>query len=255
MILMNDMSNLLWVIALIAARFYAAMSICPLFSKALMPKLVKVLMAMIFAIIFVPKFADVDIVQFGVFFRLFLVAKEILIGFTIGFIFSLPLWLVENVGNIIDLQRGEQFGAAVNKTTQNPSSSISKLLIQGFNVYLVNANGLLFFIQLIAKSLTVFPCTSIELNVYKTQALFIGIFSQYFYWLVILAIPVVFLMFLLEVSLGLFSTFIQQLNVTTLAMPLKSLISLFILIFYLGVIYHIAISKFMTDIYHEIITL
>lgn len=241
--------------ALIVTRFYSAMSICPLFSKDLLPKMVRILLAMILAIIFVPKFANTNITQFGLFFRLFLLAKEVLIGFVIGFVFSLPLWLVENVGNIIDLQRGEQLGAAINKTTHDPSSSISKLLIQGFNVYLVNANGLLFFIQLITKSLIVLPCTSIDVNVQKTESLFVGAFSQYFYWLVILAIPVVFLMFLLEVSLGLFSSFIQQLNVTTLAMPLKSLISLFILVFYLGVIYHIAVSKFMTGVYHEIISL
>lgn len=252
---MDQMSNGLWIIALISARFYAAMNICPLFSKAIMPKAFKLLIAIVFAMVFSPKFINNNsFASSGVLFKLFLLVKEILIGYCIGYLFSLPIWLVENVGNLIDMQRGEQFGATVNQTTKNPSSSISKLLIHGFNVYLVTANGLIFFIKMIATSLNVIPCTNLTIKHYQSQAIFIHFFSNYFYWLVVLVIPVMFAMFILEVSLGLFSSFIQQLNVTTLAMPLKSLVSLFMLVFYLGFIYHFAISKFMTDIYHEIST-
>lgn len=192
--------------------------------------------------------------NYGIFFKLFLLSKEVVVGFVFGYVFSFPIWVVENVGNLIDLQRGEQFGATVNQTTKNPSSSISKLLIQGFMVYLLMANGILFFLKLIFKSFILIPSDSFSFHYLATKNTIIGLFSDYFYWMVILALPVIFLMFILEVSLGLLSSFIQQLNVTTLAMPLKSALSLFILVFYIGVIYHVAISQFMSVLYTKIIT-
>ncbi|MDQ5921299.1 MAG: type secretion protein [Pseudomonadota bacterium] len=250
---MVNISDVLWILGFTGIRFYAALSACPLFSDSKLAKFPKALMAISFAIIFgsnthIPE-------EYGVFFKLFLFSKEFLVGYVIGVLFSLPLWMVENVGNIIDLQRGESFGSTINQSTQNPSSSISKLLIQGFNVYFVMANGILFFIHFIAKSFTIIPSTKLSLNIIGSREVIIHLFSNYFYWMVILALPVIFLMFLVEISLGLFSSFIQQLNVTTLAMPIKSAVSLFILVFYVGVIYHVASTRFMDHIYQTVFSL
>ncbi len=247
---MDALLDLLWMLAFCATRFFAALHACPLFSDSRLPKLLKVLLAISFSIIFIPQIKIPP--EYGVLFRIVLLSKEFIVGYVIGILFSLPIWMVENVGNIIDLQRGESFGATINQTTQNPSSSISKLIIQGFNVYFVMANGILFFLHFIAKSFTIIPCGTLSFNATASREIIIHLFASYFYWMVILALPVIFLMFLVEISLGLFSSFIQQLNVTTLAMPLKSAMSLFMLVFYVGVIYHVGASKFLDQIYKTV---
>ncbi len=244
---METISGVLWTIALSSARFYAAMAACPLFSNSILPKFFKAILAIFLATVFFPHSHITS--DEGVYFKLFLLSKEFLVGYAIGVLFSLPIWLVENIGNLIDAQRGEDFGATVNQITQSPSSSIAKLLAQGFNVYFVTANGLLFFISFIAKSFLVIPQDKLTFNLHASQEIIIHLFSSYFYWLIILALPVIFLMFILEISLGIFSSFIQQLNVTVISMPIKSLVALFILVFYLEVLYHVAMSKFMEHIY------
>ncbi len=250
---MNEMQILLWTFILLSARFYGALTICPIFSDSKLPKLVRILLAGLFSLIFVPHFINSKLGSSGTIFKLFLLTKEIFIGLTLGYLFSLPIWLVENVGNVIDMQRGEQFGALIDQSTKNPSSSISKLLLQAFLVYFITANGILFFIKFIGESFEILPYDNFSFNYLASQEIIIELFSTYFYWIVILALPVIFLMFLLEITLGIFSSFIQQLNVTTLAMPLKSIVSLFILVFYIGVIYHVAISKFTANIYQIVL--
>ena len=63
--------------------------------------------------------------------------------------------------------------------------------------------------------------------------------------MVVLVLPPLFCMFLLDLVLGLVSSFIPQMNVTILAMGLKTVIALLIMLFYIGVLYHVILSKFV----------
>lgn len=234
-----------WIYFLITGRFLGAMIICPLFSEGLFPRMLKMILALLFALIVVPRFWEVAVPDNDIL-CMALLAKEILIGALMSYLFSFPLWLVENIGNIIDLQRGEQFGAVVNQLTKDPASSISKLLFQGFMAYFVSVGGIVFFIKLVAMSFLIVAPTDFFPHLVSADVV-ISAFAQYFYWLVVLALPVVFAMYLLELILGLFSTFIQQLNVTVLSMPLKSILAIFILIIYLGSLYHFVILRFVNE--------
>ena len=55
-------------------------------------------------------------------------------------------------------------------------------------------------------------------------------------------------MFLIEIILGLISSFIPQLNVTVISMPLKSAVALFALVFYLSTFLHQIMNKFVSEI-------
>lgn len=230
---------------LIAARFFGAMMIFPLFSDSIVPKLLKIILAGAFALIVLPLYLNVSFDNSSLNMMILLI-KELLIGALIGYIFSIPLWLVENVGNIIDIQRGEQFGAEVDPMTKDPTSSISKLLNQTFVVYMVSAGGLSLFIKFILVSFV--NWSPIEF-LYKPTLLkaVMELFSNYFYWVVILSLPIIFILFIMDLVLGLFSSFVQQLNVTILAMPLKGAAALLAVIFYIGFICHFAIGKFLNE--------
>ncbi|MFN8770312.1 MAG: type III secretion system export apparatus subunit SctT [Neisseriaceae bacterium] len=249
------MQNIYWLnLAFIASRFYGAMWICPLFDDKMIPKLLKVLLSIIFGLILLPYIKlnsnGMNLIVVAIF-----MVQEILTGLFIGFIFSLPIWLIENVGNFIDMQRGEQFGAIINPMTRQQSSSIAKLLSQGFITYLIAMNGLVFFIKIIFGSFKMFPLNNkifeLGMALFSKAIIFelIKMFNQYFYWMVILALPVVLLMFLCEFGVGLFSIFAQQLNVTILVMPIKSVIAMFVLLIYLGLLYHVTIAKFTANLF------
>lgn len=227
----------------IAARFYGAMAICPLFDNSRVPQLIKMVLAIFFAALVAPVLTVNDI---GVG-NIYLVINNLLVGLLLGFVFSLPLWLIENVGNFIDLQRGEQFGAVVNPTTKNPASSISKLIYQTFIIYFVTMNGIIFFIKGIYTSFKNLAVNQYIYSYHISVTIFIELFAHYFYSLIIFALPVIFGMFILDLALGILSTFIQQINVTVLAMPLKSALALFLLIFYLEGLNHAILSGYFVQ--------
>ena len=242
-----------WGLIFVSVRFYGAMTLFPLFRDEIVPKMLKALLALGFAAIFAPYCAKNMPHVSGGFTVLILAIRELCIGLFIGYCLSFSIWLVENVGNLIDQQRGEQFGAVVNQLTKNPASSISKLLVQGFTVYLVNANALLFLIKFLFVSFAVFPCGELGFKLGVVSEKFISLFCSYFSWLLALALPVIFVMFLLDLTLGLISTFIPQLNVTVISMPLKSAFALFILVFCINPIYHLALTEFLKDSLYEIL--
>lgn len=240
-------------LTLIAARFYGAMWICPLFAEGRVPRLLKVLLVICFSMIVLPYLnANLPYKVQSIFFGLLLI-EELMTGFILGFIFSLPIWLVENIGNLIDMGRGEQFGSMINPLTKNPTSSISKLLSQGFITYVVSINGILFFIKIIFISFNVFTLGGMFLgkDIFSVEILtkLISLFDQYVYWTVILALPVLLIMVLCEFGFGLFSIFAQQLNVTVIVMPIKSIVGMLVLILYMGLLYHVVVEKFTSELF------
>lgn len=228
---------------LILSRFFGAMMIFPLFNSSLITNFLKVVLSASFALIMLPIYINVKFDHSSLFMGM-LLAKEVLIGALIGYVFSIPIWLVENVGNIIDIQRGEQFGAQVDPMTNNPTSSLSKLLNQTFAVYLVSAGGLLLFIKFILVSFASWSPVELFYN-QKILKFATELFSDYFYWIIILSLPIIFVLFIIDLVLGLFSSFIQQLNVTVLAMPLKGIIAILVMIFYVEFICSFTVGKFL----------
>lgn len=230
----------LYVFMATAGRFYGAMAICPLFDDSRVPRLIKMVLSIFLAALLMPALSVKDIANANIYW----VISNLLTGMILGFVFSLPLWLIENIGNFIDLQRGEQFGAIVNPTTKNPASSISKLMYQTFIVYFVTMNGIIFFIKGIYASFVSLHVNSSIYSYHFSADIFIKLFAHYFYSLIIFALPIIFAMFILDLALGILSTFIQQINVTVLAMPLKSGLALFLLIFYIEGLNHATLSGY-----------
>ncbi|MCG8651017.1 MAG: flagellar biosynthetic protein FliR, partial [Pirellulales bacterium] len=62
------------------------------------------------------------------------------------------------------------------------------------------------------------------------------VFAELIMTIVLLAAPVIITLFVSEFGLGMINRFAPQLNVFFLAMPLKCLIALFVLIFYLPIL-------------------
>lgn len=231
---------------LIAARFLGAMTIYPLFSTTVITRMIRIILAGSFALIVLPLYLAKPVDLSNPIVIIMLLIKEVCVGALIGYVFSIPIWLVENVGNIIDIQRGEQFGAQIDPVTQNPSSSLSKLLNQTFMVYLVSAGGLAIFIKFIFVSFLSWSPIAYTIPMAALLAS-LKLFCSYFFWIVILTLPVIFLLLITDLVLGLLSSFVQQLNVTILAMPIKSAIAIFVVILYMPIIFNFSVERFMNE--------
>ena len=237
----------IWAIFMLFARFLGTMTMCPIFASSFFSTTLRSCLALLLSFIVWPQFGG--IVLNSLLINILLVMSNLIYGCLLGYILSLPIWLIESCGKIIDTNRGEQAGAVINKITNNPSSSISNLLTRAFLTYFVINNGLLFIFDNIIKSFTLVPINKL-FPVFEAKHIgyYIQLIAEYFYWVVVLVLPVIMAMFLLEILLGLISSFIPQINVTILAMPLKSSVALILLSIYIGFLFHNIFIKCMSNV-------
>jgi type III secretion protein T len=240
--------NILWLWFFSFARFMGVINIMPVFSSSLMTKILKANFAIMLSIIVYPLYKDISIDN-NVFLNCMLIASNFLYGLLIGYFLSFPIWLIESCGNIIDMQRGEQMGAIVNQLTNNPASSIASLLVKAFLAYFIVNNGLLFIFDLLFKTFNIIPVNNF-LPVLDAQHVssYINLFASYFYWVVVLVVPIIISMLLIDLILGLVSAFIPQMNVTILSMPIKSGLALALMSVYIGYLFHEVFVKFITQV-------
>ena len=237
----------LWLIFMAFARFLGAMSISPLFSSSFLSLLLRASLSLMLACLVYPSSQSL-LLGDNYLGNVLLVASNYVYGCMLGYFISFPIWLIESSVNLIDMQRGEQIGAIVNQLTNNPASSIAKMLTKGFITYLVINGGLLFFLDIIFKSFSVIPLNNLIplLDANHIQQ-YIKFIVDYFYWVVVLALPMIVAMFLIDIVLGLISSFIPQMNVTVISMPIKSSGALILLSIYIGSFFHNVFIKFIPN--------
>jgi type III secretion protein T len=242
-------SNLFYVFLLCIARPFGVMIICPLFESTYITKYLKAMLAILFAIFIVP--SQIHKIDYNIGLAMFcaILVKELVVGFLISYIISFPFWLIENCSNMIDIQRGEQFGAQMNPMAKAPTSSIAKLISRTFVAYFVARHGISFICNLLFQSFNV-----ISLNTFKFASpiahvdFYTTLFETYFKSIMILAMPAIVAMMCFELVLALISSFVPQLNVTILSMPIKSIIALLVLILYLDNLFYKVILDYVIKV-------
>jgi type III secretion protein T len=241
--------NIIWLWFFAFARFIGVMNIMPVFTSTLATKLLKANFSIMLAVLVYPLYKDIHIDNNTILLNVVLIISNFAYGLLIGYFLSFPIWLIESCGNIIDMQRGEQMGNIINHLTNNPASSIASLLVKAFIAYFVVNNGLLFTFDLLFKSFNIIPVNNL-LPILDSQhiTLYINIFASYFYWVVVLVVPIIMALLLIDLILGLVSAFIPQMNVTILSMPIKSALALALLSIYIGYLFHEIFAKFITQI-------
>ena len=165
--------------------------------------------------------------------------KEAFIGFVLGYAFSVPFWILEAVGFFIDNQRGAGLGATLDPLTGNDSSPLGQLFLQAFVVFFVIANGPQLMLSCVYDSFTLWPSASWypALRGESVPAM-LDMLSKLVRTAILLAAPVMIVMFLSEVGIALISRFVPQLQVFFIAMPIKSAVAFFVLVLYIGTLMH-----------------
>jgi len=241
-------SKNLWLLVFVYARFLSAMMICPIFTNTYISATLRNCLALLFAVIIFPWFKHLEISN-NIITNIMLTICNALYGSLIGYLLSLPLWLIEATGSIIDMQRGEQIGALINNQTRNVSSSVGKLLSKTFMTYLIVNNGIIFFINTVFNSFTLAPPNSLFpiINDFYMKT-YMHLINEYCLWVIIFALPVITILFMVDFSISMISALIPQLNATVFSMPIKALVAILVLIFYCELLMHQIFNKFIIQI-------
>ena len=221
---------------LLFARFVAFINIVPFFGGQSVPTQVKVATATAFVLITYPSVMseipmDGSPLGFGPVGFIALIAKEVFVGFTLGFVASIVFQAVLVAGRIIDFQRGSSMGELLAPQVQQQVSQLGQFKIQLAIVIFLAIGAHRFFISALIKSFEFIPATKFpQFEAGWTQgAEFIAVLTGSVISIgVQLAVPAVLALLLTDLFFGLINRVAPQANVFFLSLPVKMAMGLFV---------------------------
>ena len=226
-----------WILAavLVMARMGGAFAICPALTESMIPGVARraaVFALSLFAIPYVhgamppgePLWWSFGLVAF----------KEALLGFGIGFFAAIPFWIAENVGNFIDNQRGATMGEVYSPLNGSQVSTTGIFFTQLVSTIFFVGGAVFVFLGALYKSYLIWPVFGAWGSLSPTTpSVALGALDGMLRTTVVIAAPVIILMFLATLGLGFVNRTAPQLNVFFLSMPVKSALGVAMLIVYL----------------------
>ncbi|MGY2291367.1 type III secretion system export apparatus subunit SctT [Pseudomonas sp. SDO528_S397] len=173
-----------------------------------------------------------------------LALKEVALGFLLGVLLSMPFWLFEGVGALLDNQRGALIGGQLNPSLGPDATPIGHLFKQLSIFLLIVTLGLGAMTQVIWDSYLIWPPTAwlpvLAANGFST---FLQVLSDTFTHMTLYAAPFIALLLLIEFAIALLSLYSPQLQVMVLSMPAKSLAGLAFLLVYLPTLQDLIVGR------------
>jgi type III secretion protein T len=228
-----------WLTALayLQPRIMAMFLLIPIFNRELIPG--AVLPAIVFAVSLValpivqPQIVEAGTLSGGQ--QVAILLKEVVVGFVLGFMIAIPFWALEAVGFLIDNQRGASISDTLNPLTGSDTSPLGLLFNQVFIIYFLLSGGMKLLLGILYDSFRFWSVMTWVPDLHIDYApFFLEQLDRLVQLAVVLAAPVLSLMFMAEIGLALVNRFTPQLQVFFLAMPIKSALAFFILLLYVG---------------------
>jgi type III secretion protein T len=229
-----EWQNNLLALALTLPRMLAAFTVLPFLNKSVLPGLVRGGLVISLAMMLVPMvgtgFSGSSLTLMQV---MGIVVKEIFLGLGIGYLVAIPFWAAGTIGFFIDTQRGATMASTFVPLLGDQTSPLGTLFNQMVTLLFMISGGFLLFLEGLYQSYQVWPLLSFfpQLDLHGTT-FFLNQLDTLMYLTVFLAGPLILMMFLIELGLALIGRFAPELNVFFVALPIKSGVSIFLLIFY-----------------------
>ncbi|WP_208558978.1 flagellar biosynthetic protein FliR [Marinilactibacillus kalidii] len=216
---------------LILIRITTFLTLSPGFSNKAFPNVSK--LALSFALSFsVLSVIEPEPISFTVITFLFLGVKELFIGMALGYITILFFTAVDIAGTLVDFQVGFSMGQLYDPSIGVSASNFGR-------IYYWIAIGIFFIsnihhyvIRSLVQSFEYVPLEQTNFTQFGVEGI-VKLFSYIFEVAINLAIPFVIVALLSELTLALISRTVPQINVLVLGIPMKILLSLVFMFFFL----------------------
>jgi len=230
-----DYHRLILAFALAATRVGAAFMVCPALAEAMIMGTARRAAILGFSALVVPMVlngmppGEPNVTMFAI-----IAVREVLIGFIIGFFAAIPFWVAENIGNVIDNQRGATMGEVYSPLSGAQVSTTGIFFTQVVSTIFFVSGAIFFLLAAIYKSYAIWPMFGDFVNFAgNAPEQMLGAIDGVMRTTVIISAPVIILMFLATVGLGFVNRTAPQLNVFFLSMPVKSALGIAMLVIYL----------------------
>ncbi|MCZ0702577.1 flagellar biosynthetic protein FliR [Natronobacillus azotifigens] len=219
---------------LILVRFGAFFSTVPIFSYRNIPTPFKIGTAFFISWIIL---YTLDIPEISLDYTfLLLIGKEAIVGLLLGLVAYMILAAVQIAGGFIDFQMGFAIANVVDPQTGAQSPVIGQYFYTFALLFLLAVDGHHLLINGAFYSFEMIPLDQFINFTDETILLtIVHMFNQLFLIAFQLAIPLVGCLFLVDVALGIIARTVPQLNVFVVGLPLKILVSLFVLTMFMAI--------------------
>ncbi len=213
----------LLIIGISSARFAFAFLFVPIFSREVMPATVRNSIIITFgmvALAMTPDFAPRDLTAAA---WALMIVKEAAAGTIIGLFFGTILWAMAAAGEIIDTKVGATVAQLIDPLT-GTTTSLNGILFGRFaQVVFVSMGGITILVGAIMNSYLIWPLGPGALTLDPLSvAFFEGEFGRFFTWAFAFSVPIVTMLYLVDVGMGFLNRFSPQFNVFSLSLPIKS---------------------------------
>jgi type III secretion protein T len=233
---MNELSIVMlqqkmFVLAAYLPRISVAAVLLPTFAPKFMPALVRnavCLCILLSAVLFTETSPLTS--QVGATYFVGFVLKESLIGAAIGLAFAIVLWTGEVIGQLIDQQTGLTFTQNLDPVNGQSISVTAALIQKLWSVVFVAAGGLLLFADTLLTSYWLWPLDGWYPDLPRLLSLLLlQEISQLFSLSLLLAAPVLLVLFMFDVGLGFLGKAAPPLNLFMLGSTAKPVVALMVL--------------------------
>ncbi len=221
--LTSMIAGFLWPLFRIAAFFM----FMPIISSQLVPTRVRMGLAVLVTLAVAPLLPEMPVVDGLSFEAYLLVGQQLLIGFSMAFIFQMFFQIFVLVGQMIAMQMGLGFASMVDPVNGVSVAVLSQFYLMLVMLMFVCMNGHLVVIEVFIESFKIMPV--------GTEIFEVGIFMQLVMWAswmfasaLVLALPAVCALLVVNFAFGIMNRAAPQLNVFALGFPISMLTGLMI---------------------------
>ena len=157
---------------------------------------------------------SIEVAEFSTARWLNLFAKEAFIGITIGVFFGVYLWAFETAGVLIDTQIGSSMAMVFDPLSGHEVTLFGEFFSLWINFLFLAVGGLLLLVGAILQSYVAFPINMPLGDLTAASlALFESEFSRFVTLSLMIASPIIIVIFAIDLAMGLINRYAQQLNV------------------------------------------
>ena len=165
--------------------------------------------------------------------------KEAAIGLVIGVLLSIPIWVMQSIGSILDTQRAATQIQNDSASLDSDASAVGAILLQAVMLVMIQAGLFTVLVRVMIESYGLWPAYSLappfELG---HMEVVIKRFGEFFWHLAVYGGPVLIPLLLIDFTMAIIGIFASNLQVSFVSSPIKSMTGLFILLVYWPTLAH-----------------
>jgi len=229
-LLVSVLEGQVLLVAVGMTRLATAFLLLPLFSSNLIPPLIRNSIFVALTLVVLVAHGPVEIDFMGGTQLLSVFVVEVVLGAALGLFFGLFLWAFEAAGEVIDTAIGTSMAMIHDPISGNEVTLFGEFLGRWANYLFMASGGMILITGVVLNSFALWPIgVPLPQIASDSVQIFLSEFSVFFSLMLMLAAPLLLIIFLVDLSMGLVNRFAQQLNVLFLSISIKSILSLVIL--------------------------